>query len=209
LSFAEGAAVGVPYAAAYRALFQRARLRAGETVLVHGATGGVGLAAVQLARAAGASVIGTGGDDAGRRLAAEQGAHHVLDHGAPDHLERALALTKGRGVEVLLEMLANVNLGGDLTVLAQGGRVVVIGSRGRVEIDPRDAMKREAVILGMLLSTATDRERAEIYAGLGAGLENGSLRPVIGREVPLSDAPAAHRLLMAWSGYGKVVLVPS
>ncbi len=69
-------------------------------------------------------------------------------------------------------------------------------------------MKREAAILGMLLATATDGERVEIYAGVRAGLENGSLRPVIGREVPLSEAPAAHRLLMAWSGYGKVVLVP-
>ena len=80
VSFAQGAGVSVPYAAAYRALFQRARAMAGEVLLVHGASGGVGTAAVQLARAAGLTVIGTAGTDAGRRLAAEQGAHYVLDH---------------------------------------------------------------------------------------------------------------------------------
>lgn len=207
-SFSQGAALGVPYAAAYRALFQRARAEAGETVLVHGATGGVGLAALQLARAAGLTVIGTGSDEEGRRLAAAQGAHHVVDHLSPNHLERVLDLTGGQGVDVILEMLANVNLGRDLAALARGGRVVVIGSRGSVEIDPREAMKREAAILGMLLTTATESERKTIYAAIGAGLECGALNPVVGRELPLAEAPAAHRLLQTWGGYGKVVLIP-
>ncbi|MBI5443050.1 MAG: NADPH:quinone reductase [Deltaproteobacteria bacterium] len=208
VAYAQGAAVGVPYAAAYRALFQRARAEAGEVVLVHGATGGVGIAAVQFARAAGLTVIGTGGDPEGRSLAAAEGAHHVLDHDDPEHLHRAMALTSGRGVDLILEMLANVNLGRDLTALAQGGRVVVIGSRGTVELDPRDAMRREAAILGMLLFAATERERDAAYAAIGAGLENRTLRPVIGRELPLAEAPAAHRLVLEWGGYGKIVLMP-
>ncbi len=208
VSFAQGAALGIPYGIAYRALFQRARVLPGETLLVHGASGGVGTAAVQLARAAGLTVIGTGGTPRGRELVAQQGAHQVLDHHSPAYLEEVLRLTQGRGVEVILEMLANVNLGKDLKVLAPGGRVVVIGSRGPVEIDPRDAMSREAAILGALLFMATPREYAGIHAALAAGLENGALRPVIGRELPLADAPRAHQKVMESGAYGKIILTP-
>lgn len=207
-SFAQGAALGIPYGIAYRGLFQRARALAGETVLVHGASGGVGTAAVQLARAAGLTVIGTGGTPRGRELASQQGAHHVLDHGAPGYLEEVRRLSGGQGVDVIIELLANVNLGKDLKVLAPGGRVVVIGSRGPVEIDPRDTMGREAAVLGALIFNATPKEYAGIHAALTAGLENGSLRPVIGQGLPLKDAPRAHRKVMEPGAYGKIVLVP-
>src|SRR5437660_12882185 len=143
-SFGQGAALGVPYCTAYRALFQRAGARPGEVVLVHGATGGVGIAAVQLGRAAGLVLIATGGTEKGRNKVAELGAHHVLDHHAPDYLDQAVAITGGAGVDVILEMLANVNLGRDLEILAKRGRVVVIGSRGKVEIDPRATMSRDS-----------------------------------------------------------------
>ncbi|MDX6693706.1 MAG: NADPH:quinone reductase [Blastocatellia bacterium] len=207
ISFSQGAAVNVPYATAYRALFQRAQARPGESVLVHGASGGVGIAAVQLARAAGLTVIGTGGTERGRQLIEEQGAHHVLDHRAPDYLEQLMSLTGNRGVNVVLEMLANVNLGRDLNILAHGGRVVVIGSRGTVEIDPRAAMGRDATILGMSLFNASAAEMASIHAALVAGLENKTLRPIIGREMPLLDAPAAHRTVLEPGAYGKIVLL--
>jgi NADPH2:quinone reductase len=208
LTFEQGAAVGIPYSTAYRALFQRAGGYAGETVLVHGATGGVGIAAVQLARAAGLTVIATGGTDKGRSNVAELGAHHVLDHHAADYLDQVLALTDGKGVNVILEMLANVNLGKDLGVLAKQGRVVVIGSRGRVEIDPRAAMTHDASILGMTLVNATEQDRASINAALVAGLENGTLKPVVGKEISLADAPRAHEAVMQPGAYGKIVLIP-
>ncbi|RMF90551.1 MAG: NADPH:quinone reductase [Nitrospinota bacterium] len=208
VSEAQGAAMGVPYATAYRALFQRAHAIPGETVLVHGASGGVGTAAVQLARAAGMTVIGTGGSERGRNLVAEQGAHHVLDHRSPGYLEQVMTLTNGRGVDVILEMLANVNLGQDLKVLAPGGRVVVIGSRGTVELDPRDTMSRDAAIVGMALFNTPERDAASIHAALVAGLENGTLRPVIGQEIPLAEAPRAHRAVMEPGAYGKIVLIP-
>src|SRR5256714_435822 len=134
VSFAQGAAMNVPYATAYHALFHRAHGEAGESVLVHGASGGVGIAAVQLARARGMTVIGTAGTDRGRRLVAEQGAHHALDHTAPGYLDELTALTNGRGVDVVLEMLANMNLQKDLGAIAMGGRIVVIGNRGTVEL---------------------------------------------------------------------------
>lgn len=208
ISYAQGAAIGIPYGTAYRALFQRAKAAPGETVLIHGATGGVGIAAVQLARAAGLTVLGTGGSDKGRRLVTEQGAHHVLDHHQPGHLEQALALTEGRGIDVILEMLADVNLGNDLPILARGGRVVVIGSRGEVQINPRDTMTRDAAILGMTLMNLTQQDRTGIHAALAAGMENGTLRPIVGAEMPLEDAPKAHHAVLESSAHGKIVLVP-
>ena len=208
ISFAQGAAINVPYATAYRALFQRAKANAGETVFVHGATGGVGIAAVQIARAAGMIVIGTGGTEKGRTLVLEQGAHHVLDHHDTKYLDQVQTLTQGRGVDVLLEMLANVNLDKDLKLLAMGGRVVVIGSRGRIEIDPRDAMTRDASVLGMLLFNTPLKEEESIHSALYAGLENGTLRPIIGKQMPLAEAPRAHREIMEPGAYGKIVLIP-
>ena len=207
VSFAQGAAVNVPYATAYRSLFQLADAQAGETVLVHGASGGVGIACLQLARAAGLTVIGTAGSDRGKKLVKEQGAHHVLDHHAAGYLEALGGLTHGRGVDVILEMLANVNLGRDLTVLAPHGRVVVIGSRGTVEVNPREVMRREASVMGVLLLAARQEEIASLHAGLFAGLENGTLRPVVGKEFPLAEVPRAHEAVMQPGAYGKIVLV--
>ena len=208
VSFAQGAAMGTPYATAYRALFQRANAKPGETVVVHGASGGVGTATVQLARVRGLRVFGTAGSDEGRELAREQGAHEMFDHRAPDHFEQIMKATSGHGVDVIVELLANENLGKDLTILAKGGRVVVIGSRGRVEIDPRDTMQRDADIRGMVLPNTPPAELASIHAALVAGLENGTLRPVIGKEFPLAEVAKAHRAVMEPGAFGKIVLVP-
>ncbi len=207
VSFARGAAMGTPYATAYRGLFQRADAKPGETVLVHGASGGVGTAAVQLARARGLRVLGTAGSDEGRKLAREQGAHEVFDHRAPDQFEQIMNATSGRGVDVIVELLANVNLGKDLTILAKGGRVAIIGSRGRVEIDPRDAMQRDVDLRGMVMPNTPPADLASIHAALVAGLENGILRPVIGKEFSLAEAPQAHRAVMEPGAFGKIVLV--
>jgi NADPH2:quinone reductase len=206
VTFAQGAGVNVPYATAFRALFQIAHAQPAETVLIHGASGGVGVAGVQLARAAGLTVIGTGGTQRGRELVSNQGAHHVLDHNAPDYLDALLKLTGGRGVDVVLEMLANVNLAKDLSILASKGRVVVIGNRGNIEINPREIMRRDAVVTGMLLWNTSRPDLASIHAGIVAGLENGSLRPVVGKELPLAEAPQAHRAVMEPGAFGKIVL---
>jgi NADPH2:quinone reductase len=208
ISFAQGAALGIPYATAYRALFHRAQARAGETVLVHGASGGVGTAAVQLARAAGMTVIGTSGTDTGRIAVLQNGAHHCLDHAATNYVQDLMALTQNRGVDVILEMLANVNLGKDLAMLAKSGRVVVIGSRGPVELNPRETMSRDASILGLMLFNASPADLKSIHAALFAGLANGTLVPIVGREFPLAEAPKAHEAVMAKGAHGKIVLLP-
>ncbi len=209
ISFEQGAAMGVPYGTAYRGLFQRADARPGETVLVHGASGGVGTAAVQLARAAGMVVIGTAGSGDGMNLAKQQGAHHVLNHSSEGYLDELKKLTNDRGVDVIIELLANKNLANDLTVLAKKGRVAVIGNRGTIEINPRDAMAREADIRGVTLMSTSEQEYREMYAALSAGLENGTLRPVVGQKMPLAEASRAHQEIMKPSGaHGKIVLVP-
>jgi len=209
LAFQQGAGVGVPYATAYRALFHKAEVKPGESVLVHGASGGTGIAAVQLARARGAVVIGTAGTDEGRKLVLKEGAHYALDHHAADLPEQLAKLTEGKGVDVIVEMLANKNLGKDLTLLAKLGRVVVVGSRGSVDLNPREAMVRDAKILGMTILNAPPEEIAGIHSALVAGLENGTLRPVIGQELPLMEAAHAHEEVMKPSGaHGKIVLIP-
>jgi NADPH:quinone reductase len=105
-------------------------------------------------------------------------------------------------------MLANVNLDRDLELIAPRGRVAVIGNRGRVEIDPRKMMGKDGTIVGMTLFNTTREEFAEIHAGLVAGLENGTLTPVIGRELPLDQAPQAHVAVMEPGAFGKIVLIP-
>ncbi|HEX5242850.1 MAG TPA: NADPH:quinone reductase [Tepidisphaeraceae bacterium] len=208
VSFEQGAAMGVPYATAYRALFLRGQIRPSETILIHGASGGVGTAAVQLAHAHGAVVIGTGGTEEGRKLVKQQGADHVLDHHSPDYLKQLMTLTDNRGVDAIVELLANVNLAKDLTVLAKYGRVIVVGNRGSIEINPRDTMSRDASILGMSLMNASEAELKQIHAGLVAGLASGTLLPVIGREMPLSDAAKAHEQILKPGSHGKIVLKP-
>ena len=208
VSFEQGAAMGVPYGTAYRGLFQRADAKPAETVLVHGASGGVGTAAVQLARAAGMVVIGTAGSEDGMKLVQELGAHHVLNHSTEGYLDELMKLTEGRGVDVIIELLANKNLARDLTVLAKKGRVAVIGNRGTIEINPRDAMSREADIRGVTLMNTSDAEYKEMHAALVAGLESGALHPVIGEKIPLAEAARAHTEIMGGSGArGKMVLV--
>ena len=206
VTFAQGASVYVPYATAYRALFQLSRAKPGETVLIHGASGGVGLAAIQFANAAGLRVIGTAGSAEGLAAIRHEGAQEAVNHRAADYQQQILDITKGSGVDVLLEMLANVNLGHDLKLVARRGRIVVIGSRGAVEINPREIMLREASIFGVYLWGVLPEEAKEIHAAIQAGLRSQTLRPVVAAEIPLASASDAHRRIMEPGASGKIVL---
>ena len=208
LTFAQGAAVGVPCSTAWRALFQKAGVVAGETVLVHGGSGSVGTAAIQLARAAGLTVIATAGSAKGLALVTELGAHHAVDHSQPDYRAAIKAAAGGRGPDVIVEMLANVNLAHDAELLAPRGRIVVIGSRGSLDFTPRLLMAREATIYGMTLPNMTADEWRGVNAGVQAALAAGTLKPVVNRELPLADAPTAHEAVMSAGAAGKIVLVP-
>ena len=208
ITHSQGAGIWVPYGTAYHALYQATQARAGETLLIHGASGGVGIAAVQIARAMGLTVFGTAGTEKGLELVRREGAHYVFDHSKSGYSQQILDATNGKGVDLILEMLANVNLGQDLKLLAFKGRVVVIGSRGDATVTPRDLMSRRASILAFTLWGITEAEEKEIHAGLMAGLENGTLKPVVGKELPLAEAPRAHKEILEPGAYGKIVLVP-
>ena len=208
ISFEQGAAVWVPYATAYHALHHFAKARAGETVLVHGASGGVGTGAVQISRAIGMTVFGTAGTEEGLKLVKREGADQVFDHSKAGYQEQIMKASAGKGVDVILEMAAHVNLGHDLKMLALEGRAIVIGSRGDVVITPRDLMSRRASIRAFTLWATPPAEVAEIHAGLYAGMENGTLRPVVGKKLPLAEAARAHEEIVKPGAIGKIVLIP-
>ena len=208
ISFEQGAGIWVPYGTAYFALYPCAHARAGQTVLVHGASGGVGIAAVQMARALGLAVFGTAGSEKGLELVKREGAHRTFLHSKSGYQDEILESTGGRGVDLILEMLANVNLGVDLKLLSTGGRVVVVGSRGDVTIAPRDLMMRRASVVGFALWGINEAEEREIHAALASGLENGTLRPVVGKQLPLAEAPRAHVEILESRAFGKIALIP-
>ena len=208
ISFSQGAAMGVPYSTAYRALMLRGKAQPGEFLLVHGASGSVGTAAVQIASSIGMKIIGTASTRKASEMVKEQGASYILNHYEPKHFEEIMEITRGKGVDIIMEMLSNINLGKDLEILAKKGRVVVIGSRGTVEIDARNLMMRDADIRGISLLNATNEELKTIHSALYAGLKKGTLNPIIRKEMPLEEAPKAHHEVIESKAYGKIVLVP-
>ena len=208
ISFEQGAGVWTPYATAYRALFQKAGAKSGETVLIHGASGGVGIAVVQWAKNAGLKVIGTASSDDGKQLVREQGSDAVFDHTNEDHLDEIREFTEGRGVDVVIEMLANVNLERDFEALTMFGRIVVVGSRGSLEFTPRQAMTKDATVYGMSLFNSPQSARDEIHTAIFNGLTRSVIRPVIRKTLPLIDAPTSHHEIIESKALGKIVLVP-
>lgn len=208
VSFEQGAGVWTPYATSYRALFQKAGAVTGETVLVHGASGGVGIAAVQWAKNAGLRVIGTASSAEGRQLAIDQGADAVFDHADATHFEQIREFTEGRGVDIIIEMLANVNLERDFECLAMFGRITVVGNRGSIDFTPRHAMTKDATIYGMSLFNSPQSARAEIHAAIFDGLAEGRLNPIVTRTFPLDEAAASHHAVIESKALGKIVLLP-
>ncbi len=196
----------MPGQAAYRCLFQRGALKPAETVLIHGVTGGVGTLAVQMARAHGAYVIGTG-DDQSLDFLRQIGAQAAFSHYDPDHYQKILDLTQGRGVDVIVEALADVNLEHDAEVVAKYGRIVILGSRGSLNFTPRLLMAKESTVLGMAIWNSPPEEYGAAVAALSAGLESGVLKPVLGRQYPLAEAAQAQiDILTKKGGRGKMIL---
>jgi NADPH2:quinone reductase len=134
----------------------------------------------------------------------------AVSHRAAGYRDEILRATGGKGLNLVLEMAAHINLHHDLTMLTTGGRIVVIGSRGPVEIDARQAMSRDAAILGMVVFSAPEADITSAQAGIAAGLRNGSLDPMVREELPLAQAAQAHAAIMATSDHlvGKIALIP-
>lgn len=206
ISFEQGAGIFVPFATSYRALFQKAKAQKSETVLIHGASGGVGIAAVQWAKNQGLTVIGTASSEAGAELIKKQGADFVFDHSTENYLQDILEATDKKGVDIILEMLANVNLVKDFNVLAKYGRIVIIGNRGSLEFNPRLTMGKDAIIFGMALFNFSTSEEKEIHEAIYQGLTEGFLNPIVGKTFSLTQAAEAHHEVIESKAFGKIVL---
>jgi NADPH:quinone reductase len=209
VSFAEAATFGVSYPTAHYALFERGGAQGGETVFIHGASGSVGTSAIQLAKRAGLTVIGSAGTLKGLELVLAEGAHHAVNHTEAGYMNEVLRFTGGKGPELILEMLANVNLAADMDLAAKYGRIIVIGNRGEITVNPRVAMMKELDIRGIALWNATAAQVKPIMLDILAGLAEGSVRPVVGRELWLSEASAAHVAVLEQGVGGKIVLIPN
>jgi NADPH2:quinone reductase len=207
VSFEQGAGIWTPYATSFRALFQKGKAKAGETVLIHGASGGVGIAATQWAKNAGLQVIGTASSDEGKELVKQEGADAVFDHTDEDHLGDIRELTDGH-IDLIIEMLANVNLERDFEALGMFGRIVVVGNRGSLQFTPRQAMTKDATIYGMSLFNSNQTDRDEIHSAIHDGLAVGFLSPVVRESIALTEAPRSHRDILEKKSLGKIVLIP-
>lgn len=205
LSFQQGAAIGIPYLTAYRALVTKARLKAGETVLVHGASGAVGIASCQTAKHLGAVVIGTAGTEAGMQAVLQNGASTVANHREPGYTDK---IKTDKGIDVIVENLANVNIDKDIELAGLDGRIAVVGCRGKAEIALRAAMLKEVSVQGIYLGKSSQSDYSEMGAFMSQGQADGWLRPLIGQEYPLQQAADAHVEVMAHriSVSGKIVL---
>lgn len=214
ISFTQGAAIGVPAATAYRALWQRGQLQPTESLFVHGASGGVGLAAVQMAAAAGCFVVGSAGSAAGMEAVQMAGANCVVNHKAEDYLFAAkAALPEGSaGFDVVLENFAHINLLPDLGVMGKNGRLLIVGSRPQsVGLNPRLTMPNELDIRGVFLPMCSAEEVKEIHAELFKLMEADTLVPVVGLQFGLQDASKSHVEVMrptAGGAVGKIVVCP-
>lgn len=209
LPAAEAAAIGMAFPTAYYALVTRGGLQAGETVLVQGASGGVGSASLQLARALGARVLGTATGEDALALVRDLGAEAAIDFRHEDVPASVRELTDGRGVDLVHELVASENLAADITMLARHGRVVVTGQgpdpEARLPVGP--ALAADADVRFMSLANAGRAGVAAIAREVVAMVAAGRLRPVVGARLPLAEARRAHELLEGHH-LGKVVLEP-
>jgi len=211
VSFDEGAGLFVPYGTAYHGIYHRGNVESGNTVLIHGASGGVGIALLQLlVRIPDVVIIGTAGTDEGLELVKNNGAHRTFNHRQEGYMAKILESTGGKGIDVIFEMLANVNLSEDLKIMSMRGRTVVIGSRGPIQIAPRELMMKRSDIRGLALGTIDEEEKREIIEAIQSGLQEGYLKPIIWKIYSLHDAPKSHHeIINTESGAkGKIILKP-
>lgn len=213
LALADAAALPEAAATAWSNL-RAGRLTAGETLLVHGGSGGVGSVAVQLGRALGARVVATAGGAERCARVAGLGADVVVDHRADDVPARVREATGGRGVDVVLDVLGGRALGTNVALLAEGGRLVVIGLQQgrRGELDLAALMARRGTVVGTTLRDRPTEQKAAIMAEVAAHVwplvTAGLVRPVVHARLPLDRADEAHRLLASGEAFGKVLLEP-
>jgi NADPH2:quinone reductase len=213
LAVAEAAGVPIEFATAHDCLFEFGHLRAGETVLVQAGAGGVGLAAVQLAKAAGATVLATASSDERLARLRDFGLDHPINYATTDVVAGVMEVTAGRGADLVVDPVGGRTLEASIAALAYRGRVAWVGRAGRDAAVPDvwPLTRKNASLTGVFLGAETvmhaDRVR-DLVADLLARVASGELRVVIDRTFPLADAAEAHRYIESRAAFGRVLLVP-
>jgi len=213
LDAASAVCVPVAFGTAQECLFTAGNLEAGQTALIHAGAGGVGMAAIQLAKQAGATVLSTASSDDKLERLTELGLDHGINYARESFVERTRELTEGHGADVILESVGGQNLVDSIAALAYRGTLVSVGLAGRAgsTIDARDLWDKNNSLRGVFLGGALLTEYPRVHAMIGDLIERvaaGELRVVIDRTFPLSEAAAAHAYIESRQAFGRVVLTP-
>jgi NADPH2:quinone reductase len=206
LSFEEGAGLYVPYFTAYTAVISRGKAETGETILIHGASGAVGQACIQIAKAKDMKVIATAGSEKGLKLLQDLGADIVVNHRDEGHMSRAVALNDNEEIPLIIEFLADRNLQEDMEICRRNGRIIIVGNRGETTINARLTMKKNLDIRGLSLFNATRDELNHIHEAVTKGADEGWLKPRCHRIFDLEDIAEAHDLVTTGPSLGRILI---
>ena len=212
VSFTEGAAFPIQTLTAYHMLHTSHQTTPGQTVLVHSAAGGVGIVAVQIAKAAGARVIGTVSSDSKINIVKEYGAEAVINYATRDFAEEAMKLTDGKGIDLILDAVGKPTLEKGLSCLAPFGHLILYGRAGGPP-DPVNLMalfQKSLKVSGFVLYTVSampDKHRQGIEKSFQL-MKQGKLKMLVGKTFPLAEAAEAHRYMESRQSVGKLVLIP-
>ncbi len=203
IDYKDAAAVPLVFVTAWHMLITRANLKVGEKVLVQAAGSGIGSAAVQIAKLAGAEVVATAGSNQKLAKASELGADHLINYSETSFKDWVMSITEGRGVDVVFEHVGQKTFRSSLESLTKGGRLVIAGATTGAEasLDIRHLYSRQLTVIGSMLGTRS--ELIQVLSLVG----DGKLRPVIDRTLPLEDAAKAHQMLTERTQFGKIVLI--
>ena len=213
LEAASAACVPVAFGTAQECLFTAANLEAGQTALIHAGAGGVGMAAIQLAKGAGATVISTASSDHKLERLKDYGLDHGINYARENFVERTSGLTEGRGADVILDSVGGKNLADSIGALAYRGMLVSVGVAGRAgsDVEARQLWEKNNALRGVFLGGALMAEYPRVHAMIAELLErvaNGELRVEINRTFPLAEAAAAHAYIESRQAFGRVVMTP-
>ncbi len=212
LSDVEAASLPETFFTVWSNVFDRARLQSGETLLVQGGSSGIGVTAIQLAKALGATVIATAGSDAKCAACLDVGADHAINYKTQDFQSEAMRLTQGRGVDVVLDMVAGSYVAKEVECLAEEGRLVIIAVQGGVQstLNAGLVLRRRLTVTGSTLRPRPVAFKGAIAQALRSTvwplLEAGRIKPIVHSEFAAADAARAHALMESGQHVGKIVL---
>jgi NADPH2:quinone reductase len=208
LNFAEGAALFVNYATAYQALVLNSQAQKDQCCFIHGASGGVGVAAIQWGKSLGLTIIASAGTNEGMKFIRDQGVDLAVNHKDPRHYSEILDFTESKGVDIIIEMAAHINLTKDCSIVKPRGKIVIIGSRGELAFSPRLLMSKDLSVTGQSLFNLSDGERLQCVEALNKAVSEKKLKPIIQQTYPLEQTRQAHKDVMLRPKMGKLILLP-